>query len=345
MKIFFRNRNGNRLIPKSFFVLFTFVSFFGFTHDAKAYWGEAIFAMLSDNVFDSISRQIEGAMLGSLKVAAIKALNSQISQLAGGGSGGQPVFVTDWNKFLNTTPQQQANLYIKNFFQSTTRGKSSIANYSGIGQTGGSVTGNYAGYLVSQAEKSIQNTSPVYDLDQYGNPNTMWSEGDFRSVSAFFKPANNPFGYTLMAENAYATELERQKEIAKTQAQSSGFIGVQKNGITVTPAGSVQAMVTDVQTLGNKMLAAATNPGEFMSGVVMSVVNTTVNQVVQRGVGEVQSSIQREVGNVNNQINNSITSANATSGPAANFGSILNQRTSVDVNLNTPPPPNARRGQ
>jgi len=333
----------HRYFAKSFFVFVVLFSLLGFMPTAKAYWGEAIYAMLYDNVYDKITYSIQGAMLGTLKVAAIQALNGQISQLAGGS---QPVFITDWNKFLYTTPQQQTNLYMQNFFQGSTRGKFSSANYIGIGESGESVSGNYAGYLVAQAQSSINGSegTATYDLDQYGNPDKMFEEGDFRGINAFFKPANNPYGYSLMAENAYLAELERQKEIARVQAQSSGFLGVEQNGITTTPAGSIQAMVTDVQTLGNKVIAGAQNPGEFLSGVVLAVVNTTVNQVVQRGIGEVQSTIQREVGSVNNQIYSAMNQATETFGPAANFTSSLIQRTNVNVNTNTPAPPSARKG-
>lgn len=345
MNILALSQKYNRYIVKSFFAFTLMFSLFGFTPQAQAgAWGESIYAMLTDNIMDTISRQIEGAMLGTLKVTAIQTLNSKISQLAGGS---QPVFITDWPKFLYTTPEQQTNVYMRNFFQVSTRGKYSNANYTGFGETGESVSGNYSGYLVSQAEKNIYGSEggTTYDLDQYGNPNTMFQEGDFRGINAFFKPANNPYGYSIIAQNAYLTELDRQKEVAKVQAQSSGFLGVQKNGITTTPAGSVQAMVTDVQTLGNKVLASAQNPAEFLSGVVLAVVNTTVNQVVQRGVGEVQSTIKREVEGVNNQIYKTINQASAAGGPAASLtNALIQQRINVDVNTNTPAPPSARKG-
>ncbi|MEI9966488.1 MAG: hypothetical protein WDN67_02455 [Candidatus Moraniibacteriota bacterium] len=43
-------------------------------------WGEALAAALMKQALENIQRQIESAVLGTLKVAAVQVLNSQVAQ-------------------------------------------------------------------------------------------------------------------------------------------------------------------------------------------------------------------------------------------------------------------------
>src|SRR6185369_295637 len=334
------HKNG----AKYFLALLLMFGMTSFAPQAKAgAWGESIFAMLTDNVLDSITRQIEGAILGTLKVTAIQMLNNQLSQLVGGQTSGQALFITRWDDFLYDTPQRKTNLMMNDFFTLSTRGKFASANYIGAGDLTGDVSENYTGYLVNQAQRSIgtEGSAPTYNLDQYAaSPDALFAEGDWRGFNAYFSnPANNTFGYSLMAENAYAESLAREEEIAQVKAQSSGFIVPESNGVTIAPAALIEAKASSIQSLGDQMIASASNPAEFLSGVVSAVVNTTINKLVQNGVGQIQSNIQREVNGASYQIGGALSQATSSLGPAANFSSVLNQRTNVSVNVKTPPPP------
>lgn len=335
---------------QGFFVVVLVVNMFSFTPPAHATaWGMVnVFSDLMMNAVERIQRQIEGAILGTLKVAAIEMLNNKVGQLIGGGSAGKALFITDWNAFLYKTPAQEAQLYMNDFFSLTTRGKASSANYIGIsGESGRRISGNYSTLLVESAKANIamktagaDSPSLQYTLEEYGGIEAV-KQGDMRAFNALISsPANNTFGYTLMAENAYDSYLAEQREIATTKAQSSGFLGAEKDGITQTPAGVVEAITTDVSTLGNKMITSATNPGEFLSGVVGAMVNKMVTRLVQTGVGAVQANIQREIRNVNKQTIQALNEASRNLGPAAQFSRELNQRTG-GVNVQTPAPPAA----
>lgn len=345
-----QKRKKYTVFLQGFFAVVLFVNMFSFTPRAHASaWGMVnVFSDLMMNAVETIQRQIEGAILGTLKVAAIEMLNNKVGQLIGGGSAGKALFITDWDAFLYQTPQQEAQLYMNDFFSLTTRGKASSANYIGIG--GGSnrvISGNYSTLLVNSAKANIAMKtsgadSPAYQytLDEYGGIEGV-AQGDMRAFNALISsPANNAFGYVLMAEGAYDSYEYEQREIAKIKAQSSGFLGAEKDGITQTPAGVVEAITTDVSTLGNKMIASATNPGEFLSGVVGAMVNKMVTRLVQTGVGAVQANIQREVRNINSQTTQALNEASREFGPAAQFSRELNQRTG-GVNVQTPAPPAA----
>jgi hypothetical protein len=312
-----------KIITSSALLLsFSFLLVFSAPQAHADVWGTTMAATIMKQAMEKIYDQIQGVLLGSLKVAAVQLLNSQINQLVGGSSG-QALFITDYNSFLYQTPRQKTNLYMNDFFTLSTRGKSSSSNYISAGDVSSGLGGNYTQYLVSMAKQATVNsgtTTIQYDLDSYASsPSTMFSEGNWRGFNAFFSnPANNPYGYTLLAENAYQKKLAENQKTAEVQAQSSGgFLPVQSNGKVIAPAGSIEAITTRVQNMGNDIIANASNPAEFLSGVVTSTVNQTINRLVQQGIGQVQSSIQREINNVSSQTSTSLKSSVSTSGPAA----------------------------
>lgn len=321
---------------------------FGFAPTVQAQatpWGMLnIFGNLMTNMMETMQRQIEGALLGSLKVAAVQMLNQQVGQLVGGTSLGNALFITDFNDFLYQAPAQRASLYMNDFFTLTTQGKGSMGNYMGAGDTSG-IGGSYASYLTTVGKQATTEAggAAAYDLDQYtANPQTMFAEGDWRAFNAFISnPTNNPYGYALQAEEAYQTMLAMEKEEAVVKALSSGFLPAEQDGKVKTPAGAIEAVVADVSTLGNKIIAGAQNPTEFLSGVVSAMANRMINNLVQKGIGTIQTSIQREMGNVSREINTASTALSQQLGPAAQFSGEAAQRLNVNVNSQTAAPPSA----
>lgn len=303
-------------------------------------WGEPTAAALMSFKLEVIQRGIDGALLGSLKVAAIQALEGQVSQLIGGGLNGRPLFITDYDDFLYQGPAQRADLYMNDFFTLTTRGKSSSSNYVGVGSTD-DLQGNYAGYLETVGRQSIQNNIYAVNLDEYtSSPEAMFAEGDWRAFNAFISnPANNPFGYALQARMVHDAELERAQNIAMVEAQSSGFLGARREGKVITPAGSIEATLNNVQDLGNKIIANASHPSEFLSGVVAGVANKMVTNLVQGGVGQAESIIRREYNSVNRPIDQTINNSVRELGPAGPIILDTVQRSSVTTNSVAPAPP------
>ena len=294
-------------------------------------------------VFDQLAGQIEGMMLGALKAAAMQVLNEQVNRLVGGSSAGKALFITDYQSFLYQEPLQKTNLYMNDFFTLSTRGTGASANYISVGDTGG-LGGSYSSYLIAQAKQatvgSAQNQAQM-TLDQYTpNPQQMFQEGDWRAFNAFFSnPANNVFGYTIMAEQAYQSKLTSEQQARSTEAQSSGYIGSKKNGQIVAPAATIETLAGKVQGIGTDLLAASKNPGEIISSAVAAAAGQMINKMIQQGVGQVQANIQKEVNSVKTEVSSAQSDAVRDGGPGAQFSASVTQRTGVSVNPNAPAPP------
>lgn len=326
-----------------FFILALFMNMVSFTPKAHAWWAISnIFGTLTGNLLDIVKEQIKGAILASLKVAAVSALNSKVGQMIGGTSVGDALLITDWYDFIYTRPAQQATLYLNDFFTMSTRGKYSSANYIGSRDVPDTVAGNYPAYLVATAKQSIPagEIIPQFDLDQYtANPETLFAEGDFRGLNAMISnPMNNPFGYTLSATAYAATKMNQAIEIAKTEAQSSGLTGKKdKNGKTIAPAATIENMLNDAQNIGNNIIAAAENDA-ILSNIVTAMVNKLVTNMVQKGVGKIQANIEKEVNRVDNQVVKALGKINKELGPGAQFLKETSQKTDIVKAYSSPPP-------
>ena len=335
----------------TFFVFALVANMFFFVPQAKACWGCAIAAELLGQALDTIKRQLEGALLGTLKVTANAVLSSQVSQMIGGNSVREALIVTDWNDFIYKQPAAEVNLYMNDFLTQSTRGTHSSNNYVEAEGIARSVGGNYPAYLVDTTKQALGMSEGsemgglAYDLDQYcESPDVIFNTGNFMCLSSFMSnPGNNPYGFTMVAAAVKARKMDEKIEEAKTKAQSSGFVGkTDKNGRTITPAATVEAMLSDVQNIGNTMIASATNPGEFLTGVVSAVVNKAVTGIVQKGVGKIQASIQKEVNQLSRQARATLNGINKDLGPAAKFTKEWSQKTDIYAKPYTQPPPTAR---
>lgn len=308
-------------------------------------WGAAIAATLLDQVLTTIKSQIEGAILGTLKVAAITMLNSRVGQMIGGSSAGSAMVVSDWNQFLYQGPAEKVNLFMNDFFSTTTRGKYASANYVGVGDTQSDVNGSYVSYLVGSAQQSIGfgNIDLQYNLDDFSpSPELMFQNGDWRGFNAFISnPMNNPWGFRNITQKVYGQKLEQERTQAKIEVTSPGFIAPKVDGKTVAPVATIEGMVRDTQNIGNQLVAAAKNPGEFLSGVVGALINKTITNLVQRGVGKIQANIKREIGNFDKKVAAKLNKLDKQLGPAAKYLKTASQRVDTSVKPYTSPPPAA----
>jgi hypothetical protein len=232
---------------------------------------------------------------------------------------------------LNTIPQEKANqVIVKDFLSQSLRGTDSGANYVDALQ-GNKLAGNYNGYLKEAVLRATVNREDIpknnFAECSTGNsdPRVAIAEGDFRAINCLVaSPANNPIGISIAAEQVYNKTLEEKKKEQEIIAQSPGVKPtLDASGNVVTTAGTVSSTINDITTLGTKLIAGATNPAEFLSGVVLSVVNRTVSKVIQKGTGDIQRTISREIGNINSATNKAIYDAQGVLGPA---GGVLNSR-------------------
>lgn len=323
-----------------FVLIFLGCQFFAVPTARAEAWGTNQMATLLKQMLENMYRQIEGAVLGTIKVQAIEMINRQLGSLIGGMGGGRPLFITNYTDFLYRTPAQKTTIYMNDFFTLNTRGKFSSANYLGIGNVGGALN-NYPGYLVALGKQATIDKKPcVYNLDEYtavpGRP--FQGTYPFRALDAYVgNLCNSAQGYVIQAEEAFEANKLMEQQIAAVQAQSSGFLGVEKNGNIITPAGAIEAITANVQNMGNTLIATAENPGEFLSGVVSAMVNRTITAMVKQGIGMVESNIQRQVNTVKQQVNTAVRDASRELGPAAPYvNRTIQQASKIRVNTATP---------
>ena len=309
-------------------------------------WGEAIAASIMKQTMENISRTIEGALLGTLKVAAVQLLNTQVMQFVG-GDGSQPKIITDFRELLTKTAEQNAEqAVVGDLLTQTLRGKGASANYVTNGEVSGlNKGGSYEAYLEKivrdtvAARKNVEANNFAECSTGGNDPRLAIDSGNAgtKAIGCLFNnSANNPIGIALLAEGVYNAEYEKTLREQEIKAQSSGFLpGTDKDGNIITPAGSIESLVNDVTTLGNKIIVGADNPGEFLSGVVVSVVNRTVSNLVQKGVGDIQNKIRREIINVDRQIGGELNKVQSVVGPGAAFIDEVNQRTQTVNRTNT----------
>lgn len=305
-------------------------------------WGIA--DAVATNVFDAIRQIISGTLLSAYKIVAVEVLNSRVGQMvAGGGYGNRPLVITNYNDFLYRAPTQRTGLFMNDFFTLTTRGKAYGSNYIPYGGYR-NFRGNYSAYLISMGKASIMESTGVniVNLEEYvSNPEQMFRDGSWRAFNAFFSnPANNPFGYALQTQRAYYQKLAMEQEQARIKAMSGGgFLPVERNGMVITPARTIGDVVSNVTTLGNTIIAAASNPYELAGGVILAVTNRMIHNLIQRGLGELQANLHRELGNVDRAMFNYNNQEFEKWGAGVMFFDEQVQRTNAAIKANTPPPP------
>lgn len=254
-----------------------------------------------------------------------------------GGSGGA-MFVTNWRDFLINEPAEKTNLYMNDFFSQITSGRGNSSNYqssdawSGMGQyfsssqgepfnyepgvegvstaregvvqgsiNIGGLGGNYENYLINQAKKiTIEQLNPKTDIRNYvSDPSQMFSTGNWRAFTSFISnPANNPFGFSLIAQEEYHSKLAQEQMIRQTEgAAYKGFKALKSGENILTPGSTIADIQSQTEDLGNKILAAAETPSE----VITSLVTRMLTKTIQQGIGQAQQKVQREI---NSKVNN-----------------------------------------
>lgn len=313
------------------FILFIFLASAVFPAPVRAgYWGEEWMATFWQDMSGKIWAQMQAVILTNVKMLVINAINRQVEGLVGGVNGSGALFITNWEQYLIKVPEEENKLYMNDLLSQSTRGKCSGLNYESIAK--GKFDMNYISTLCQSANFSSRGSDALLQvtIDQYSSaPLKDIQEGNWRTLNAMFNnPANNPFGFSMMAWEAQQKDLARRQEQAKTKAiAGQGFTGVEVNGVTVTPGRTVADLIQNVKTLGNNVLANAKDPGEFIGGVIGAVANQVITQMLQKGFDQVNTAIAREQNKFNKQIKDAAQDINKQLGPASQYIKGVNQLT------------------
>ena len=280
-------------------------------------WGTNAQAAFLKEALEEAYKTIQGIKLSVLKQTAAQTMQKNVGNLISSGNG-KALVITNWDDFLVKQPVSNTNLYMNDFFTMTSKGTASSSNYSAAGLLKEG-TQNYSSVLIAQAKKSTTNTSfPVMDLNKYtSDPSQMFSTGNWRAFNSFISnPANNQFGYTLLAQDAYASKLAAEQNKAAIQAIAYNGFKAKMDGDTVlTPGSTVKDIYSQTSDLPNKIVAGATSPEEVITALLTRLVTQTLTQ----GIG--QNKAQRDTTSTNSNATNQILQKVLKNGPGQIFKS------------------------
>lgn len=298
-----------------------------FAPSARAgYWGEPTAANMMLFNLDQIAEKIKGVTLSVVKNAAIRTINQQVLRLINGTGGQGSLIISDWKHFIYVESSQKASdVVLNDFFPKMFSGKGSGGNYVASSEGVNTVKNissqintikNYPEYLSTIGKntlKDLQTDATKYTLDQVcPDPSGSLAKGDYRCFSEIMKPQNNPRGIPLITEQKYTEEKVKNQAIAQTQAGITGYKPqTNAQGLVVTPPQTISDIVSAVQTLPAKALAAVQNPSELITGVIQAYVNSLIQQTLSNvGLGPIGASFAQNLGSELSQESNALISEN-----------------------------------
>lgn len=303
-------------------------------HSAQAdMWGSNMIAALVQKMLDRLDRYIEGILLSQLKSAAIKMLDKQIDKAFGGGSGNEPLFVTDFKEYIYGVSKSYTNDVMNDFFTTSMRGTFSVSNYVEVGGIVGTFSGglgrqtNVAAEVTQSMKLAVRKETPRFDFDSRSLNPSLRGGISVRDLNQMVtNPMNNSIGASFQAKELYYSTLSEREEIQKVKAQASGFIPKEKDGKVVAPSALLEGMVVKVKTMADDVITAASNPEELAVGVIGSYANQVVNRLVQQGLGSVERTIGNKFGDVGVQVAREVGNDVANEGIGAAFSRETQQR-------------------
>lgn len=280
-------------------VIFSLANIF-FAPEAHAgAWGESFGAATMKQMWEKIDAQIQGAIMGSLKQASAQMIDATVSGMISAGSAQASLFVSNWSDELFMGPKKSTGVFMNDFFTLSARGRISTKNYASCGAASLDNyydSTNYWKYLTDRASSNIDLTIEIPEITLPGsicNPFDLFGGGGWGSFQNFASnPANNPTGYSLIAQNA-ATNYFEQSQMAKSNEliAGGGFKSQTKNGYVITPGSTLRDMQSNNLDLGNKILAGANSIPEIASSLATRVATQTIRQ----GIGNAQRNAQRQI--------------------------------------------------
>ncbi|NTW13636.1 MAG: hypothetical protein HGA31_01235 [Candidatus Moranbacteria bacterium] len=291
------------------------------------YWGMAIAATILNQSLTKIQKQIEGIMLAVLKTTAISVIQSNVNSMIGGSNASDTKIITDWQKYLYDDPTTTTKTYMTSYLTSATGGRST-GNYSS----------DWSTYLQSSAKSNLitgsDATMLTSNMDEIvSNPKSSLDSGNLLAYDAYWSnPMNNPYGFTMIAQNQEQYKLSQEQQKQYVKSISHGYDSVEKNGKVILPGSTVGQIVADSQNIGNNVIASSQSPYELASGVVLSIVNKAVTKMIQSGVGSIQANLQREVNSVTNSISSQVGTISRTSGTLSKYTTEVRQQSGTTAN-------------
>jgi hypothetical protein len=288
------------------------------------YWGASQGAAIMKQMMEEAYTKIKESIVSSLKMAAIRVIQSRLTSLLGKSSGSSSLglngmIIGDWRQFIYGTANNYSTKITNNFFTNMESGASSMVRSRII---------TPAKNAVSSISYDPSDTSNILkpNLQNYiteGKAENMFTTGYASQPWKVWQVAAEPQNDFSTIYNQASTakriayEQETAKQIAEgvagggvksKEASSSGrgaYTATSSTGGKVTvPAGSnytgaqqittpgsvIKDMIGEVQSMPTKMIAMARSIPEIAASMVTSMLTQMINQGISTATSKIQSA-------------------------------------------------------
>ena len=273
-----------------------------FARPAKAMvWGESeYYAQYLKQFLEETFKKIDETIVATLKMQAIRTINTQMTTMMGGGGagGGQPQFVNNWRDTIYGSADKEAGLVVKDYFAQTKSG-------SGPG-----------GQKIVAAGEKMYNTDPTSvkpTIDQYVKEGRVdkifdknYTPNPAQALNDLSKMRNYPAFYAMNAQGLYAVDYGEKAgaEAAKNIAYGGVKATEKKNNATgeesITMPGSIKKdTMSQVTNMPTAMISTARSTPEIVASLVTQMLTQVIGQgfsMMNQQMNRAQSAIRGQTG-------------------------------------------------
>jgi hypothetical protein len=185
---------------------------------------------------------------------------------------------------------------------------------------GGSSGGDALGQAIESAGNSVIDSwkgenQPSVDYAEHCTGGDFFADGNYKCFSAIMaKPENTPIGMALATDAAMSAKYAAEQKVQDLTAKSSGVLPAKDaQGNTKIPSSMVE--VIQNQQVNLPLEALANGDSNVFSSVIQSFATTLIVGVVERGLGEVQSSVGANMQAISGQMSSEMNNMSSQLGP------------------------------
>lgn len=311
------------------FVLFLSVLFLKNNSDVKAVLWSNVATDISLHALEQLEIEIRISANAAAKMFSIKQAQITIQSMLNNGSS-SPKYITNYEQFLVENPYNEAEKstqeYINNFLLRGQYDDNYVSIDAEINSEGINI--NYKTYLGNVARSVLEGDESYIDTEDcpdLNNEEVRASGGIFYGgMKCFNSVMNNsnllPVGAALKTRIYFQQELENNQIKAQIMAQTAdGYLPVlDENGNIIVPAGTVEELQNKGVTIS--IDAIVNSDSAMFSNMVQAWANSTVSNLVNYGLGEVNRSSKKNYDSFNFEYKQQLGKALENSGPAVLFG-------------------------
>jgi hypothetical protein len=282
-------------------------------------WGEDYGAAILKQTLEEIYLKIKETIVASLKMAAIRVIQSRLSSLLGGNSGSSSLgisgfIISDWRQFIYGTANNYSMKITNNFFSNIQSG----------------VPSPLTSRIITPAQRAVMSNNIMQppNLQNYiseGRADRIFSSGfvsnPWRVWDIAGQPQNDVGDIYLRAstlrEISYNEEAEKQKAegiagggVKSKEAGSSSSRGpytatTSSGGKVTVPPGSnytgaqqittpgsvIKDMIGEIQSMPVKMVSLARSIPEIVAGMVTQMITQMINQGIVMATSKINSTM------------------------------------------------------